>query len=59
MRVLKKWNQSVELRDAFWQKYRDASGNLTVDRLVEGFRSLNKNITRDDTIEYIRQIHKF
>jgi hypothetical protein len=54
MRILKKWNQSVELRDSFWQKNRDSNQNLTFDRLFEGFRSLNKNITLDDTIQYIR-----
>jgi len=54
MRLLKKWNHSVELRDSFWQKNRDGNGNLTFGRLVEGFRSLNKNVTLNDTIQYIR-----
>ena len=44
MRVLKKWNESVELRDVFWTNH-SHNGILTYQNLLSGLKQLLPEIT--------------
>ncbi len=44
MRVLKKWNESVELRDKFWNENKE-NGALTFSGLQKGLRKLFNKIS--------------
>jgi hypothetical protein len=44
MRVLKKWNEAVELRDRIWTQ-NHTGNNLTYKALLAGLKRVNNQIT--------------
>lgn len=58
MRVLKKWNEAVELRDRIWTQ-NQIGGTLTYKALKAGLKKINNQITEEDVQTYVRAIHSF
>ena len=58
MRVLKKWNRSVELRDAFWEQ-NSTQGWLTFEGVRSGLAKIGQGLGREEIAQYLKQVHRF
>ena len=56
MRIIKKWNEAVELRDKFWNDH-SKGGKLNFEALKNGLKNIKTNLVESEITEYIKNIH--
>jgi len=53
MRILKKWNDAIIMRDKFWND-NSKDGFLTYENLVKGLNKVNGNLNENIVKKYLK-----